>query len=102
MPIYEYGCTLCGFELEKLQKLNDPPLTECPSCGKSALKKKVSVAGFRLKGSGWYETDFKKGSKKNLADSSDAKAPAASEGSGKSDTGKKDSGASKATAEKSG
>ncbi len=101
MPIYEYGCTQCGFELDKLQKLNDLPLTQCPSCGKAALKKKVSVAGFRLKGSGWYETDFKKGSKKNLADSGDAKAPATSEGSGKSDTGKKESGASTAAVEKS-
>ena len=69
MPIYEYGCTDCGFELEKLQKLNDPPLLDCPSCNKAALRKKVSAAGFRLKGSGWYETDFKKGNKKNLHDS---------------------------------
>jgi putative FmdB family regulatory protein len=76
MPIYEYGCTKCGFELEKLQKLNDPPLTDCPACSKAALRKKVSAAGFRLKGSGWYETDFKKGSKRNLHDSGDGK-PAA-------------------------
>jgi putative FmdB family regulatory protein len=73
MPIYEYGCTQCGFELEKLQKLNDPPLTDCPACSKVALRKKVSAAGFRLKGSGWYETDFKKGSKRNLHDSGDGK-----------------------------
>ncbi|MEH6558806.1 MAG: zinc ribbon domain-containing protein [Oceanicoccus sp.] len=71
MPIYEYQCQACEHELEKLQKLNDAPLTDCPECGKSALKKKISAAGFRLKGGGWYETDFKTGKKKNLAGSSD-------------------------------
>ncbi len=102
MPIYEYRCADCGFELEKLQKLNDPPLTDCPACSNAALKKKVSVAGFRLKGSGWYETDFKKAGKKNLADSSDPKAVAESTDSGKSGKSKKDSGDAKATVEKSG
>ncbi len=101
MPIYEYGCTECGFELEKLQKLNDPPLTDCPACSKAALKKKVSVAGFRLKGSGWYETDFKKGNKKNIHDSGDTKASSASGSSGKPESGKKDSGSTSAAAEKS-
>ena len=68
MPIYEYVCQACGHELEALQKISDAPLTECPACGKTELKKMVSAAGFRLKGGGWYETDFKKGSdkKKNL------------------------------------
>ena len=59
MPIYEYRCASCGHEKEVLQKLSDPPLTECPACGKSALTKLVSAAGFHLKGSGWYATDFK-------------------------------------------
>ena len=67
MPIYEYRCAGCGYEMDKLQKISDPPLTDCPACGRSALKKLVSAAGFRLKGGGWYETDFKSGKKKNVA-----------------------------------
>ncbi len=63
MPIYEYRCTSCGQEKEVLQKLSDPPLTECSVCGKSTLRKLVSAAGFHLKGSGWYATDFKGGAK---------------------------------------
>ncbi len=59
MPIYEYTCELCGHHLEALQKLSDPLLTDCPECGRPGLKKQISAAGFRLKGSGWYETDFK-------------------------------------------
>jgi len=69
MPIYEYRCEACGHELEALQKMSDTPLTECPECGRPALKKLVSAAAFRLKGGGWYETDFKSGNKKNLAES---------------------------------
>ncbi len=68
MPIYEYKCTSCGHKKEVLQKLSDAPLTECPACGKSALKKLISAAGFQLKGSGWYATDFKGGSKSAKAD----------------------------------
>ena len=64
MPIYEYECTACGHQLEAIQKFSDEPLTECPACGKPALKKMLSVSGFRLKGTGWYETDFKGGKKK--------------------------------------
>jgi putative FmdB family regulatory protein len=64
MPIYEYGCEACGHELEAIQKMADDPLVDCPACGKPALKRKISAAGFRLKGSGWYETDFKTGNKK--------------------------------------
>jgi len=63
MPIYEYRCATCGFEKEYLQKMSDAPLTDCPECGKSALVKMVSAAGFHLKGSGWYVTDFKHGAK---------------------------------------
>ncbi|NIP72878.1 MAG: zinc ribbon domain-containing protein [Gammaproteobacteria bacterium] len=68
MPIYEYQCTDCGHALEKIQKLSDAPLTDCPKCGRSSLKKLISAAGFRLKGGGWYETDFKKSNKKNIAE----------------------------------
>lgn len=66
MPIYEYRCQACGAELEKLQKISDDPLVDCPECGQPELKKKISAAGFRLSGTGWYETDFKTGKKKNL------------------------------------
>ncbi|NDY94986.1 FmdB family zinc ribbon protein [Wenzhouxiangella limi] len=71
MPIYEYRCQSCGHELEKLQKLSDAPLVDCPACGKPDLTKLISAAGFRLKGGGWYETDFKKDGKRNLAGDSD-------------------------------
>jgi len=67
MPIYEYQCESCGHEMEALQKISDDPLKDCPECKKATLKKLVSAAGFRLKGGGWYETDFKSGSKKNIA-----------------------------------
>lgn len=67
MPIYEYQCQSCHHELEALQKLSDAPLVECPACKQDSLKKMVSAAGFRLKGGGWYETDFKSGNKRNLA-----------------------------------
>jgi len=65
MPIYEYQCLACGHEMEKLQKLADAPLVDCPNCQQPALKKKISAAGFRLKGTGWYETDFKNKSSKS-------------------------------------
>lgn len=74
MPIYEYECEACGNRLEAIQKLSDAPLTECPSCGEPRLKKLISAAGFRLSGGGWYETDFKSGGKRNLAEK-DTKAP---------------------------
>jgi len=67
MPIYEYQCESCGHALEALQRLSDDALVDCPACNKPALKKQISAAGFRLKGGGWYETDFKSGNKKNLA-----------------------------------
>jgi putative FmdB family regulatory protein len=73
MPIYEYRCKACGHELEKLQKISDDPLTDCPACGQPELSKLISAAGFRLKGGGWYETDFKKDKKKNLAGEKDTK-----------------------------
>jgi putative FmdB family regulatory protein len=61
MPIYAYRCQECGFAKDVLQKLSDAPLTECPSCGKSGFKKQLTAAGFQLKGTGWYVTDFKGG-----------------------------------------
>lgn len=69
MPIYEYECKACGHGLEVIQKISEEPLRFCPECGKEELSKLVSAAGFRLKGGGWYETDFKgsKDKKKNLA-----------------------------------
>lgn len=61
MPIYAYRCEECGFSKDVLQKISDPVLTDCPSCGKSAFKKQVTAAGFQLKGTGWYVTDFRGG-----------------------------------------
>jgi len=85
MPIYEYQCQSCGHEHEALQKLSDQPLITCPACSKPELMKKISAAGFRLKGTGWYETDFKTGNaKKNVAESS-AKPAAATSTAAKSD-----------------
>jgi len=69
MPIYEYQCTNCGHELEAIQKMSDEPLSLCPACKKEELKKLVSASSFRLKGGGWYETDFKTDNKKRIADS---------------------------------
>ncbi|MGH8480561.1 MAG: FmdB family zinc ribbon protein [Gammaproteobacteria bacterium] len=59
MPIYEYECPSCGHRMEAIQRLGDPVLTDCPACAKTDLRRLVSAAGFRLKGSGWYATDFK-------------------------------------------
>ena len=79
MPIYEYQCGSCGHSLEALQKISDAPLLDCPACGAANLQKLVSAASFRLKGGGWYETDFKTGDKKQLADTGgDSKSAAAS------------------------
>ena len=73
MPIYEYECKACGFATEVIQKLSDPILTECTSCGAAAFHKKISAPSFRLAGAGWYETDFKTGDKKNLVGGSTEK-----------------------------
>ncbi|MGY0217758.1 FmdB family zinc ribbon protein [Endozoicomonadaceae bacterium StTr2] len=69
MPIYEYLCQSCGEAHEAIQKMSDAPLTDCPQCGEASLAKQLSAPSFRLKGSGWYETDFKGGRKKGLATS---------------------------------
>ena len=89
MPFYEYECASCKFYTEVMQKINDAPLKKCPSCGKSTLKKLISAPVFRLKGGGWYETDFKsdKESKRNLAggdEGPDSKARDAPTGGGES------------------
>ena len=78
MPFYEYQCKNCGHDLEAMQKVNDPPLKKCPHCGKSQLQRLMSAPVFRLKGSGWYETDFKgdKDNQRNLADRPEAAVPA--------------------------
>ncbi len=99
MPIYEYRCQACGGELEKLQRMSDAPLTDCPACGRPELKRLISAAAFRLKGGGWYETDFKKDGKRNLADSGDGEKKPTSKsdgdkatsgaGTGSSDSGSK-------------
>lgn len=78
MPFYEYQCQACGHEFEKLQKINDDVLKDCPSCSKSELKKLISAAAFQLKGSGWYATDFKDSGKKKSEPNKDAK-PASSQ-----------------------
>jgi putative FmdB family regulatory protein len=79
MPIYEYRCSECGQDHEVLQKVSEPPLTECPACGKPALQKQLSAAGFQLKGSGWYATDFKGSGKKPVEKKAEAKTEAKTE-----------------------
>jgi len=76
MPIYEYACSKCDHTLDALQKMSDDPLVDCPECGEPALRKLLSAPRFRLKGAGWYETDFKKDNQKNVhkSDSEPAKA----------------------------
>jgi putative FmdB family regulatory protein len=76
MPFYEYQCKSCGHDLEAMQKISDPPLKKCPNCGKSQLQRLMSAPVFRLKGGGWYETDFKgdQDNKRNLADRPEADA----------------------------
>ena len=102
MPIYEYRCDNCAHEFETIQKVSEAPLTTCPACSKETLRKKISAAGFRLKGGGWYETDFKGGKKKNVAGESGADGKSSSSGSdgaGKSDGQK--AGADKSSGDKS-
>ena len=86
MPIYEYRCDDCGHEFETIQKISEDPLKECPACQQSALVKKISAAGFRLKGSGWYETDFKSANKRNLSGSSESSKNSDGDSKGGSDT----------------
>ena len=104
MPIYEYQCQACQNQIEALQKISDTPLLDCPQCGEACLKKKVSAAAFRLKGSGWYETDFKTGNKKNLVgggDGGDSGGGNAGAGAGDK-SAPSDSGSTKSSESKSG
>jgi len=73
MPIYEYKCSKCEHQFEMIQRFSDNPIEICPACNKKTVQKLVSAPSFRLKGGGWYETDFKTGSKKNIVDSKDEK-----------------------------
>lgn len=74
MPIYQYQCTDCGHQLEALQKMSDPKLTDCPTCATPTLRKQLTAAAFKLKGTGWYETDFKNSGKKPEAKTEKKKA----------------------------
>jgi putative FmdB family regulatory protein len=99
MPIYEYQCAACGHRFETLQKISDKPFNTCPDCGKDALTKLISASAFRLKGGGWYETDFKTGSKKNVAEAdkktgTDTRKDAATKTDTKKDTTTKPAGTS--------
>ena len=76
MPIYEYRCNACGHQEEHLQKVSEAPLTVCPACGKPEYRKQLSAAGFQLKGTGWYATDFKGGGKKSADKKGDTKTEA--------------------------
>jgi len=100
MPIYAYRCEACGHELDALQKISDAPLTDCPACGAAALKKQLTAAAFRLKGSGWYETDFKKDGKKNLHDVGDQPKEKAAGADKSKDTGTNTAAADKQPAAK--
>jgi putative FmdB family regulatory protein len=90
MPIYEYQCKSCGHELEAIQKMSEAPLTFCPECGQPELSKRISAVGFRLKGGGWYETDFKKDSdkKKNLAGDGKSESSSSASSASGGDAGK--------------
>ena len=102
MPIYEYECEACGHRYEVLQKVNDPLLTDCPECNKPALKKLISAAGFRLSGSGWYETDFKSDNKRNLTSKdSEKKSESKSDSKDAKKADKKESGKKAKTEKKS-
>jgi len=92
MPIYEYRCEDCGHTLDALQKLSDEPLKDCPECAQPSLKRLMSAPAFRLKGGGWYETDFKsdKEKKRNLADSGDKGEKGSSDSSGEKKSEKKE------------
>lgn len=92
MPIYEYRCGSCGHEKEVLQRISDKPLTKCPECGKRTFRKLVSAAGFQLKGTGWYATDFKNNGKKPAAKADKAdKADKAADSSKPADSTTKES-----------
>jgi len=82
MPIYDYRCDACGHKEEHLQKVSEAPLSVCPACGKPEYRKQLSAAGFQLKGTGWYATDFKGGSKKPAEKKTDTKSDTKSDTKG--------------------
>ena len=92
MPIYEYRCSSCGSHKEHLQKVSDPKLTVCPECGKETYEKQLTAAGFQLKGSGWYVTDFRNNGSTTSTKTTEGKSGAADSGAAKSDS--KDAGSS--------
>jgi putative FmdB family regulatory protein len=109
MPIYEYRCDNCAHEFETIQKVSDEPLKTCPACSEDALRKKISAAGFRLKGGGWYETDFKGNKRKNVAgeekggkDGDKKAGNGESGGDGNASGGSKSEGSAKSESSKSG
>ena len=89
MPIYEYKCLKCEHQFEVIQRFSDNPVETCPACNRKTVKKLVSAPSFRLKGGGWYETDFKTGSKKNIVDTKDEKPKQPKEQTKKTDKSKK-------------
>jgi putative FmdB family regulatory protein len=98
MPIYAYRCEACGFARDVLQKVSDAPLTECTSCGKPAFKKQLTAAGFQLKGTGWYATDFRGGATTAAAPAAEATDAPAKDAAVKSDTTKPDTASTAAPA----
>lgn len=100
MPIYEYACKSCDHRMDALQKMSDDPLVDCPECGEPTLRRLVSAPKFRLKGQGWYETDFKKDNQRNLS-KSDSEAPKTDKADKADKTDKGDKPAGKAGSGKS-
>ena len=98
MPIYEYACSACGHQMEALQKISDAPLVKCPECGEDTLSKQISKVAFQLKGTGWYETDFK--DKKKPADKDASKSETKSDTKTESKSKSDSSGGSSSSGEK--
>lgn len=96
MPIYEYACGACEHRFETIQRASEEPLKDCPACGASALKKLLSAPVFRLKGGGWYETDFKTGNKKNISGSDESNGKGNGDGSSQAASSEKAKDAGKA------
>ena len=97
MPIYEYRCDHCTHQLEAIQKISDPPLKSCPECSRDALRRLISAPTFRLKGKGWYETDFKKDGQRNLHQA-ESKSESSTESKGESKSGSSETGSATAKA----
>jgi putative FmdB family regulatory protein len=102
MPIYAYRCETCGFAKDVLQKMSDEPLTQCPECGKDSFRKQVTAAGFQLKGSGWYVTDFRGGSGGKSAPAADVAPGASASAASSSASSTASSGESSSSASSSG